>query len=37
MRFLPGTRMGYARINSAQERANLIAFLRAAGAESQRR
>ena len=30
---IPGTRMGYAGIKSAQERADLIAFLRAAGEE----
>ena len=37
MRFLPGTRMGYAGIQSAQERADVNGFLRAAGAGSQRR
>ena len=33
-RFLPGTRMGYAGIKNAQERADLIAFLKKAGAGS---
>jgi cytochrome c len=37
MRFLPGTRMGYAGIKNAQERADLIAFLKAASAGSKRR
>jgi cytochrome c len=32
-RFMPGTRMGYAGIKGAQERADLIAFLRSAGEE----
>ncbi len=31
-RFMPGTRMGYAGIADAQERADLIAFLKTAGA-----
>jgi cytochrome c len=31
LRFMPGTRMGYAGIKSAQERADLIAFLKQAG------
>jgi cytochrome c len=31
-RFIPGTRMGYAGIKNAQERADLIAFLKKAGA-----
>ncbi len=31
-RFIPGTRMGYAGIKDAQERADLIAFLKKAGA-----
>ena len=35
MRFLPGTRMGYAGIKNAQKRADLDAFLNAAGAKSQ--
>lgn len=30
-RFMPGTRMGYAGIQDAQERADLIAFLKQAG------
>jgi cytochrome c len=30
-KFLPGTRMGYAGIKNAQERADLIAFLKQAG------
>jgi cytochrome c len=30
-RFMPGTRMGYAGIKDPQERADLIAFLKAAG------
>jgi cytochrome c len=33
-KFLPGTRMGYAGIKDAQERADLIAFLKKAGAGS---
>jgi cytochrome c len=33
-KFLPGTRMGYAGIKNAQERADLIAFLKKAGAGS---
>jgi cytochrome c len=35
MRFLPGTRMGYAGVKNAQERADLIAFLKQAGANRQ--
>jgi cytochrome c len=31
LRFLPGTRMGYAGIKNPQERADLIAFLKQAG------
>jgi cytochrome c len=33
-KFLPGTRMGYAGVKDAQERADLIAFLKKAGAGS---
>jgi cytochrome c len=33
-KFMPGTRMGYAGIKDAQERADLIAFLKKAGAGS---
>ena len=33
-KFLPGTRMGYAGIKTPQERADLIAFLKKAGAGS---
>ena len=33
-KFLPGTRMGYAGIKDARERADLIAFLKKAGAGS---
>lgn len=32
-KFIPGTRMGYAGVKSAQERADLIAFLKEAGAD----
>ena len=35
MRFLPGTRMGYAGLKNAQKRADLNAFLSAAGAKSR--
>jgi cytochrome c len=34
--FLPGTRMGYAGIKDAQERADLIAYLKKAGGDAQR-
>jgi cytochrome c len=33
-KFLPGTRMGYAGVKDAQERADLIAYLKKAGAGS---
>ena len=35
-RFLPGTRMGYAGIKDAQERADLITYLKKAGGTAQR-
>jgi cytochrome c len=33
-RFMPGTRMGYAGVKNTQERADLIAYLKKAGAGS---